>query len=118
MKRTGLAVLTLLMATLAPVVHAAGYIEVWNPPEARATAPHRGGAARKLTVPRPAVPRTMKVHARHAPALAPKLMAKQSNIQRDPPASEPDMSQIPRQITPEGNVLRVDARGMPAEVIR
>jgi hypothetical protein len=34
------------------------------------------------------------------------------------PVHAPDMSEIPRQITPEGNVLRVDARGMTAEVTR
>jgi hypothetical protein len=32
--------------------------------------------------------------------------------------NEPDMSNIPRQITPEGNVLRVTSRGATAEVSR
>jgi hypothetical protein len=41
-KRIGLAV---LMATLTPAVYAAGYTEVCNPPEARATAPHRVGGS-------------------------------------------------------------------------
>ncbi|MFL9887608.1 hypothetical protein PQR66_31585 [Paraburkholderia agricolaris] len=114
MKRIGLAV---LMATLTPAVYAAGgYTEVWNPPEARASAPRRAGAAHKLAVRPHVAPRTVNVQARRAPA--PKLVAKQSTIQKNPPASEPDMSGIPRQITPEGNVLRVDSRGMPAEVMR
>jgi hypothetical protein len=30
----------------------------------------------------------------------------------------PDFSDIPRQITPEGNVLRVDSRNTAAEVMR
>jgi hypothetical protein len=32
--------------------------------------------------------------------------------------SEPDMSNIPRQKTPEGNVLRVTTRGATVEVSR
>ena len=115
MKSIGLAV---LMATLTPAVYAAGYTEVWNPPESRATAPHRVDAARKLAVHRHVVAHAVKVHARHTPASAPRLLAKQSHIQKTEPTDEPDMSEIPRQLTPEGNVLRVDSRGMSAEVTR
>lgn len=116
MKSIGLAV---LMAALTPAVYAAGYTEVWNPPEARATAPHRvGGAAHKLAVHRPVAAHAVKVHARRTPTSAPRLLAKQSHIQKTAPADEPDMSEIPRQLTPEGNVLRVDSRGMSAEVTR
>ncbi|OAJ62821.1 hypothetical protein A6V36_20610 [Paraburkholderia ginsengiterrae] len=107
------------MATFAPAAFAAGvYTEVWNPPEARAAAPHRVSAAHKLPVRRRVVPHAMKVHARRTPISAPKLVAKQRNIQKGPPAIEPDMSEIPRQLTPEGNVLRVDSRGMSPEVTR
>lgn len=115
MKSIGLAV---LMATLTPAVYAAGYTEVWNPPEARVTAPHRVGAARKPTVHRPVGAHAVNVHARRTPTSAPRLLAKQSHIQKNPPTDEPDMSEIPRQFTPEGNVLRVDSRGMSAEVTR
>lgn len=116
MKRIGLAV---LMATLTPAVYAAGgYTEVWNPPEARASAPRRAGAAHKLAVRPHVAPHPVNVRVRRAPAPAPKLVAKQGTIQKSPPANEPDMSGIPRQITPEGNVLRVDSRGMSAEVTR
>ncbi|RDJ98535.1 hypothetical protein DLM46_32935 [Paraburkholderia lacunae] len=107
------------MMTLASTAFAAGvYTEVWNPPEARATAPHRASPAHKLAVHRHAVPHAVKVNARRAPTSAPKLMAKQSNLQKPVPPEEPDMSEIPRQITPEGNVLRVDSRGIAAEVSR
>jgi hypothetical protein len=41
----------------------------------------------------------------HAPA----------DVARNP---APDMSQIPRQITPEGNILRVDSRRYKVEVSR
>jgi hypothetical protein len=54
-------------------------------------------------------PHTLKVHARRATPSAPELMAKQRKMQKSGPAREPDMSEIPRQLTPEGNVLRVDA---------
>lgn len=107
------------MMTLAQAAFAAGvYTEVWNPPEARASAPRRVGDAHKLAVHRHVVPHAVKVHARSAPMSAPKLVAKQRNIQKGPPANEPDMSEIPRQLTPEGNVLRVDSRGMSPEVTR
>ncbi|CAE6718161.1 hypothetical protein LMG22931_01572 [Paraburkholderia nemoris] len=118
MKRIGLAV---LMATLTPAVYAAGYTEVCNPPEARATAPHRVGgvgAARKLAVHRPVTAHPVNVHVRRTPTSAPRLLAKQSHLQKNAPTDEPDMSAIPRQFTPEGNVLRVDSRGMSAEVTR
>ena len=107
------------MATFAPAAFATErYTEVWNPPEARATAPHRVRAAHKLAVHRHAVPHTMKVRVQRAPTSAPKLMAKQSTVQKTVPTDEPDMSEIPRQLTPEGNVLRVDSRGIAAEVTR
>jgi hypothetical protein len=113
-KRIGLALLT---AALAPAAFAAGsYSEVWNPPEARANAPHGVSAAHKLAVHRHVVPHAMKVHARRAPTSAPRLMAKQSKMHKTLPTGEPDMSEIPRQITPEGNVLRVTGRGASAEV--
>lgn len=116
MKRIGL---TVLMAMLTAAVHATGtYTEVWNPPEARAAAPHKVSAAHKLADHRHVASRAVKVHARRMPRSAPKLMAKQNNMQETVPTDEPDVSEIPRQITPEGNVLRVDSRGNSPEVIR
>ncbi len=118
MKRFGLAV---LLATLAPAAFATGgYTEVWNPPEARATMPRKTRTAHNTAIARHVTPHAVKVHAhaRRNPASAAKLMAKQGNMQRAVPANEPDTSDIPRQITPEGNVLRVNSRGMVAEVTR
>ncbi|MGF6410059.1 hypothetical protein OKW37_001729 [Paraburkholderia sp. MM5482-R2] len=106
-----------MMATLAPTVFAAGtYTEVWNPPEARACAPRHVKTTHKLAVHRHVVSHTVKVHARLTPTAPPKLMAKQRHLQEAVPANEPDTSDIPRQITPEGNVLRVTARGAFAVV--
>ncbi|WP_341315845.1 hypothetical protein WN982_19675 [Paraburkholderia sp. IMGN_8] len=107
------------MMAFAPAAFAAGvYTEVWNPPEARATAPQRVKAAHKLGIHRHVVPHAVKVHVRRAPTSESKLVAKQSNMQKTVPTDEPDMSEIPRQLTPEGNVLRVDSRNMSAEVTR
>jgi hypothetical protein len=64
------------------------------------------------------VQHTVKVRMRRTPTWSPSLMAKQRHMQEAVPATEPDMSDIPRQITPEGNVLRVTAHGASAEVAR
>jgi hypothetical protein len=115
-KRIGLA---LLMATLAPAAFAAGtYTEVWNPPEARATTPSHVRTTRKLAAHRHVVPHAVKVHGRRTPATAPRLLAKQSSMQKTLPKDEPDMFEIPRQITPEGNVLRVTGHAASARVVR
>lgn len=111
---TGALVLTVASSALAD----GKYVEVWNPPEARATAPHRVSAAHKLAVHRHIVPHAVKVHARRALRFAPKLMAKQGHMQHAVPADTPGMSETPRQMTPEGNVLRVTARGTAGEVTR
>ncbi|MGF6773950.1 hypothetical protein P3T18_006464 [Paraburkholderia sp. GAS199] len=116
MKQIGLA---LMIAALSPVAFAAGsYTEVWNPPEARAAAPRRPGNLHRLATHRHASAHTVKFHARRAPASAPKLMVKQNRMQDAAPSTEPDMSDIPRQITPEGNVLRVTTHGATAQVTR
>jgi hypothetical protein len=93
------------------------YVEVWNPPEARSSMPHRAVAARRPTGGAHVAPHTVTLHARHSPATAAKLAARTDNREKVP-ARTPDMSEIPRQITPEGNVLRVDSRGITAEVTR
>lgn len=91
------------------------YIEVWNPPEARGD----GSLAKRAEVPAPrhkgtrrspASLRSASVHTRHAlsDAAAP-VLARPTN------ASAPTFDKIPRQITPEGNVLRV--RGGRAGVV-
>ena len=116
MKRVGLA---LLVATFAPAAFAAGgYSEMWNPPEARATVPHRVSAAHNQVTRWHVAPHAVKVHARRAPASAARVMAQRHHLQEVVPANEPDMSDIPGQITPEGNVLRVSSRGTSAKVGR
>lgn len=116
MKILGLA---LLVATAAPSAFATvTYTEVWNPPEARATTSRHVTAAQRFASHQHAGLHPVKVHARRVPTPTPSLMAKQPRMLKAAPTNEPDTSDIPRQITPEGNVLRVTARGTSAEVFR
>ena len=120
MKKTGLAV---LIMTLCTVAQASGYVEIWNPPEARASAPRKTTMTRKSANHRHTDVRAVKVHMRRrpkpTPTPTPSLVAKQGHAtQQATPAEKPDMSEIPRQITPEGNVLRVTARAASAGVVR
>ncbi|MFL9965562.1 hypothetical protein PQR02_31920 [Paraburkholderia sediminicola] len=109
--------LIVLMA-FAPTAYAAGsYVEVWNPPEARASAPHHVKTAHKAALHRRGAMHAIKLYTRRAPTPAAKLATK-TNPRENLPPHAPDMSEIPRQITPEGNVLRVDSRSMSAELIR
>jgi hypothetical protein len=112
-----IAQLIALMA-LAPSAYAAGgYIEVWNPPEARASAPHHVNATHKTATHRHGATPTIKVRARRPSAPVARLATKTTR-RENVPAHAPDMSEIPRQITPEGNVLRVGSGGLSAGVMR
>jgi hypothetical protein len=104
----------LAVALMVPAFADARYIEIWNPPEAR------GHTSSHAAVPAPAKavasiphkpPKRKRVSARvevrpMSRALAPASM--------QPPAeaanAHPSYDRIPRQITPEGNVLRVTGR--------
>jgi hypothetical protein len=108
-----------LMATLAPTAFGAGtYSEVWNPPEARASAAHTVGTLHKPTVRRHTAAHAVKVHSRRTSPTASRLVAKQGNVRKTLRRDEPGMSEIPRQVTPEGNVLRVRSRVASVQVIR
>ena len=108
---------TLLLVTLTSSAYAAGgYTEVWNPPEARGGGVHHGKTVHKLAARRHGVPHTVKVHTRRPPTLMTKLAMKQRLAPDGAHTREPDVSDIPRQITPEGNVLRVDSRSASVEV--
>lgn len=116
MSKLGLA---LLAAALTPTAFGAGiYSEVWNPPEARATAPHRATALHKLAVRRHVALHAKKVNSQRTSTPATKLVVKQGKVPGTSPKNEPDMSEIPRQVTPEGNVLRVRGHALSAHVVR
>jgi hypothetical protein len=93
------------------------YIEIWNPPEARGGL-HRGTGAPNSPKRRQHVPHLVKTRAHRVPAVVTKTDAKQPSSGEATRTFAPDVFSIPRQITPEGNILRVDARNAPVEVSR
>ena len=93
------------------------YIEIWNPPEARGGLP-QGGGAPKLLAHKRRVPYLVKTQAHRAPSAAAKLVVKQGTAGAGTRRVTPDVSEMPRLITPEGNVLRVDAHDSHVEVLR
>jgi hypothetical protein len=84
------------------------YKEIWNPPEARGASHKHSATAHRSAKHTDGVQHIAKARAHRTPV--PKLAMK--------PGNAPDFSDIPRQITPEGNVLRVDSRNTAAEVTR
>lgn len=116
-----LGVSAMLFAVASTAMAGEHYVEIWNPPEARASMPHHAVAGRRLANGRHATVHAVTMHARRTPAPNAKLAAARTDAdaREKAPAHTPDVSEIPRQITPEGNVLRVDSRGAAAvKVIR
>lgn len=115
MKRVGFGLL--LLVCMSSAFAGEHYIEIWNPPEARGGL-HQGTGVPKVPTQRRRVPHLVKTRAHRAPTAVAKTIAKR------PPSGEatrtlaPDVLDIPRQITPEGNILRVDARNARVEVSR
>ncbi|MGF6774910.1 hypothetical protein P3T21_000097 [Paraburkholderia sp. GAS334] len=97
------------------------YKEIWNPPEARGIPLHRTTSHKQIKHTRN-MPRLVKARTPRAPMTtpAPTLTMKRHTASTGVTAKtpEPDLSDIPRQITPEGNILRVDSRDAAAEVSR
>lgn len=100
---------SILLAVASAASAGERYIEVWNPPEARATSTHAAPLHKPLSRRRP-VRQAVRFRARQIVAPVPKLVAKRSRPEGELRAPEPDVTDIPRQITPEGNILRVDSR--------
>jgi len=92
------------------------YIEVWNPPEARGGALHAKRPYKPIH--RHTGPQAVKFRARQPTAPLPKVVAKRSKAQDVLRLTEPDVTNIPRQITPEGNILRVSSRHDHVEMSR
>ncbi|VVD30848.1 conserved exported protein of unknown function (plasmid) [Paraburkholderia dioscoreae] len=93
------------------------YIEIWNPPEARGGLLQGAGVPKSLTHKR-RVPHLLKTRAHRTPTTATRLAVKAGAAGAGTRRVTPDVSEIPRLITPEGNVLRVDARDSYVEVVR
>lgn len=107
----------LLLACTSSAVADEHYIEIWNPPEARGGLHQGAGAPKSLTRKR-RVPHLVRTQAHRTPSIATKLAAKQGTAGAGTRRVTPDVSEIPRLITPEGNVLRVDAHESHVEVVR
>lgn len=103
----------LLLACTSSAFADEHYIEIWNPPEARGGL-HQGAGAPKMLTNKRRVPRLVKTRAHRTPTTAAKPGVVGAGTRR----VTPDVSEIPRLITPEGNVLRVDARDSLVEVVR
>ena len=116
----------LCFAVVVPAIAGEHYIEVWNPPEARANAaaaakpaaaavkPHKPLRRKRVSL---GVSHTVpRVVLRVAPrAVAPRAVAPAAaQTSASSAKSTPSFDAIPRQITPEGNVLRVSARHIQA----
>ncbi|MDR6496696.1 hypothetical protein J2797_006623 [Paraburkholderia terricola] len=92
-------------------------MEIWNPPEARRGLFQGAGAPKSLSRVR-RVPHLEKTRAHRTPTAATKLAVKQGVAGAGTRRVTRDASEIPRLITPEGNVLRVDAQDSYVEVVR
>ncbi|KGS02533.1 hypothetical protein X946_3367 [Burkholderia sp. ABCPW 111] len=105
------------------------YVEIWNPPEARAG--QSNGVRHDPSARKPAAPAAKRkrvaphvVEARmHHPPTAVKIAPKPRAIDDDAPRTTPALPSpaapdIPRLFTPDGNVLRVGTRGYGVDIER
>ncbi|MEP9328470.1 hypothetical protein PPMP20_36050 [Paraburkholderia phymatum] len=116
----------LAIAFAGPALAGGRYVEVWNPPEARSAAPmhakkamvsgHRSEKRRQVSV----YGAASQLHGK------PRAAISAENFRQAPahPAAAsaayaaPTFDEIPRQITPEGNVLRVKGGRERVDVVR
>jgi hypothetical protein len=106
----------LLMARASSARAGERYVEMWNPPEARSSTQQNKTASRALKHKRPT---SHLVKAKtYSSSATTKLAARPRSTHDRSRHMAPDMSDIPRLITPEGNVLRVDAHDSHVEVAR
>ncbi|ASL47754.1 hypothetical protein bAD24_III10185 [Burkholderia sp. AD24] len=107
----------LLLAFASTAVAGEHYIEIWNPPEARlpqASSSGKGIAGKTPPIPRHASRATPR---RVADPVARSAAGKRVvDTFKKPIAPRPN--DIPRIMTPEGNVLRVNYTGSPVQVVR
>ncbi|MGT2477585.1 hypothetical protein [Paraburkholderia terrae] len=105
-----------LLAT-TPVFAGGHYQEVWNPPEARGSNVGHVHPAYRAPVRRHVSAHSDRHHThRHVVAATPALETRVATAPRS--SSHLSFGDIPRQITPEGNVLRVDGGRARAEIER
>lgn len=106
----------LFLAMTSPVIAGAHYVEVWNPPEARGAVSARHPAHK---TPKHQHTTLRVAHdSLHHRVVAAAPGPKASVAAVDHRTHQPRYEDIPRQLTPEGNVLRVDGRRAQARVER
>jgi hypothetical protein len=107
----GFAVMTVATSALA----GNRYVEVWNPPEAHGSGNARPTVSTRTTHHRRRVKLQFNnnLPTLHDAVIAPSSKTLAANAQR---RTKPSFDAIPRQITPEGNVLRVSGAHAGVEV--
>ena len=118
MKPVSIGVFALTLLASAPVFAGAQYRDLWNPPEARAGNPHVRTAYASATRHRIAAHNYHRHHI-HRQIVATATVPRASSVAATRnQSSRLTFDDIPRQITPEGNVLRVNGGHVGAEVER
>ena len=84
------------------------YVEVWNPPEARLAHP---SIAHKLVRHHRLAFHVREGAARHKAVASIPTVARPATESKTARAPKPTFDDIPRQLAPEGNVLRVKGSG-------
>ena len=112
-----LGVCAMLLAVASTGVAGEHYVEIWNPPEARLVKPPVSGKRK---------PGKVSLLSRSTPKATPRQVA--DPVAKSPSSARvgasltkpmtPQPTNIPRIITPEGNVLRVNYGDTPVRVIR
>jgi len=112
-----LSVGVILLVVASTGVAGEHYVEIWNPPEARQVKPPVSGKPK---------PGKASVLSRRTPKVTPRRVA--DPVAKSLPGARaatspakpvtPQPTSIPRIMTPEGNVLRVNNGGAPVEVVR
>lgn len=103
------------MVVSVPAFAGGQYVEEWNPPESHVGAPHKTAVKPprhrrvSLTLVQP-----KRRHHQGTSAGSSRRVATGLNARN----GQPSFEDLPRQITPEGNVLRVDGRSATARVQR
>jgi hypothetical protein len=110
-----------LMGSASSALAGERIVEIWNPPEARAMAPHAAVKRvrpnrNKVSIARRAPAQAHRLHANAAPGSSgsPALAASRARgngngngYPAPPPRDTARFDDIPRIVTPEGNILRV-----------
>ncbi len=94
-----------LCVLTSSAVAAGHYVELWDPPEARGMT-HRVTPARRHLAHR-RVRHPAFARKQHVPEYSSNLALRQRAVSDGLRPRVPDITDIPRQLTPEGNVLRV-----------